>query len=78
MQLKYGCAVFCLGKILLTKIAYYIKIITPLFNKDIDVKPFSASFSQNFVLYVMVAVTVLIGVFPEKLIELCRFIAYNI
>lgn len=68
---------------LLTVIAlyYYLKIILPLFrecDKNLHVKTLSAIYSQKFVLYVTVAVTVLVGVYPEKLIELCRFIAYNI
>ena len=32
----------------------------------------------TFVLVVTVVVTMIIGVYPEKFIELCRFIAYNI
>ena len=37
-----------------------------------------AVYSQKFVLFITVIVTILIGIYPEKLIELCRFIAYNI
>ena len=60
---------------------YYLKIILPLFeecDKNIGVKVLNAMYSQKFVLFITSAVTVLIGVYPEKLIELCRFIAYNI
>ena len=68
---------------LLTVLAlyYYLKIVLPLFkecDKTVVVKLLKASYSQKFVLYITAAVTILIGVFPEKLIELCRFIAYNI
>lgn len=71
---------FLLVLLILTVIAlyYYLKIITPLFNENTSPKVLITSFSQNFVLYVMVIATVLIGIYPEKLIELCRFIAYNI
>ena len=68
---------------LLTVVAlyYYLKIVLPLFkecDKNIGEKILSAAYSQKFVLYIAAAVTVLIGIYPEKLIELCRFIAYNI
>ena len=68
---------------LLTVIAlyYYLKIIRPLFgeyDKNASVNILNAAYSQKFVLYIAAAVTVLIGIYPEKLIELCRFIAYNI
>ena len=38
----------------------------------------NANFSQKFVLVVTAVVTMLVGIYPEKIIELCRFIAYNI
>ena len=68
---------------LLTVLAlfYYLKIILPLFkegDKNLGNRILNASYSQKFVLYITAIATVLIGVFPERLIELCRFIAYNI
>jgi len=68
---------------LLTVVAlyYYLKIILPLFkecDKTYEVKILNAAYSQKFVLYITAIATVLIGIYPEKLIELCRFIAYNI
>ena len=68
---------------LLTVIAlyYYLKIILPLFDecdKNFAVKILKAAYSQKFVLFICTAVTMLIGIYPEKLIEICRFIAYNI
>ena len=43
-----------------------------------DAKILKTVYSQKFVLIITAVVTVLIGVYPEKLVELCRFIAYNI
>ena len=58
---------------------YYLKLILPMFEGvSVDTKILSAAYSQKFVLIITAIVTVLIGVYPEKLIELCRFIAYNI
>jgi NADH:ubiquinone oxidoreductase subunit 2 (subunit N) len=57
---------------------YYLKLIQPIFEKVDKPKLLKVVYSQKFVLIVTTAVTVLIGVYPEKLIELCKFIAYNI
>ena len=74
---------FLLGLLLLTVIAlfYYLKILLPLFDecdKNTIVQKLSANFSQRFVVAVTAVITVIIGICPEILIELCRFIAYNI
>ena len=74
---------FLLGLLLLMVMAlfYYLKILLPLFDekdKNSDVAKLKTNFSQKFVLYASALITVFIGVFPEFLIELCRFIAYNI
>lgn len=71
---------FLLALLILTVVAlfYYLKLIFPLFEnieKRLTLRTF---FSQKFVLIFTVIVTVLIGIYPEKLVELCRFIAYNI
>lgn len=70
---------FLLALLILTVVAlyYYLKIIIPLFS-DGEAKVLKAVYSQKFVLVICTIATVLIGVYPEKLIELCRFIAYNI
>lgn len=63
---------------------YYLKLILPLFEPSDDkdgntgIAVLKAAYSQNFIVYATTAVTVFIGIYPEKLIELCRFIAYNI
>ena len=57
---------------------YYLKLIQPIFEKVDKPNLLKAVYSQKFVLIITTAVTVLIGVYPEKLIELCKFIAYNI
>lgn len=71
---------FLLILLILTVVAlfYYLKLIRPLFEIEERGNVLKTFFSQNFVLYFMVFITVLIGVYPEKIIELCRFIAYNI
>lgn len=60
---------------------YYLKIIIPLFaydDKNLNIKPLKSLFTQNLVLYITTFMTVFLGIFPEKLIELCKIIAYNI
>ena len=74
---------FLLGLLLLTVLAlfYYLKILLPLFDKydkNTDIQNLQPNFSQKFVLAISAVITVLIGIFPEIIIELCRFIAYNI
>ena len=44
----------------------------------IDVSKLNPVFSQKFVLVITAIMTLIIGIYPEKIIELCRFIAYNI
>ena len=72
---------FLLALLLLTVAAlyYYLKILLPLFAKDCSGSTsLTAVFSQKFVLVFTALITVLVGIFPEIFIELCRFIAYNI
>lgn len=74
---------FLLALLLLTVMAlfYYLKIILPLFeecDKNAEVPTLIPNFSQKFVLVATALVTIIIGICPEVLIELCRFIAYNI
>lgn len=60
---------------------YYLKILMPLFekcDKNVEVTLLKPVFSQKFVLVITAIITLLIGIYPEKIIELCRFIAYNI
>ena len=74
---------FLLVLLILTVVAlyYYLKILLPLFakcDKNIDVAKLNPVFSQKFVLVITAIMTLIIGIYPEKIIELCRFIAYNI
>ena len=74
---------FLLGLLLLMVMAlfYYLKVLLPLFNeldKNNNIVKLKTNFSQRFVLYASATITLFIGIFPEFLIELCRFIAYNI
>ena len=74
---------FLLALLILTVVAlfYYLKILLPLFercDKNTEVPVLTPVFSQKFVLVITAAATLIIGIYPEKIIELCRFIAYNI
>ncbi len=74
---------FLLCLLLLTVIAlfYYLKILMPLFHeydKNMLAEEVNINFSQKFVIISSFIITVLLGICPEMLIELCRFIAYNI
>lgn len=74
---------FLLALLILTVVAlyYYLKILIPLFercDKNTEIEKLSPVFSQKFVLVITAIITLLIGIYPEKIIELCRFIAYNI
>ena len=74
---------FLLALLLLTVVAlfYYLKLLLPLFeqcDKNTEVMNLKPAFSQKFVLIITSVITVLIGIFPEILIELCKFIAFNI
>lgn len=74
---------FLIMLLMLTVIAlfYYIKILVPLFSttdKNVATHNLNFIFSQKFVLVFATIITLLIGFLPEKLIELCRYIAYNI
>ena len=74
---------FLIALMLLTVAAffYYLKILVPLFeecDKNTEVPVFKALFSQKFVLISCAIIILIIGICPEKLIELCQFIAYNI
>jgi len=74
---------FLIALLLLTVIAlfYYLKILKPLFeecDKNTETTDLKTNFSQKFVLVSACVITIIIGIYPEILIELCRFIAYNI
>lgn len=71
---------FLLILLILTVVAlfYYLKIIFPIFENNDNSNVLISDFSQKLVLAITAFITVLIGIYPEKLIELCRYIAYNI
>lgn len=60
---------------------YYTNIIKIMFEKNVidenEIIPHKAS-SATVILYVCACLTVLVGVIPAGLIELCKFIAYNL
>ena len=71
---------FLIGLLILTVIAlyYYLKLIKPLFENNNYNNKLSTTFSQKLVLCITTIITILIGIYPEKIIEICRLIAYNI
>ena len=71
---------FLIVLLILTVVAlfYYLKLILPLFESVERGQVLRVLYSQKIVLIITTIATVLIGIYPEKLIELCRFIAYNI
>ena len=74
---------FLLALLILTVVAlfYYLKILLPLFeecDKNTPVTILAPCFSQKFVIVATIAAIISMGIFPEKIIELCRYIAYNI
>jgi len=72
---------FLLALLILMVVAlfYYLKIILPLYEKNIEFcKILNACYSQKFILYITTILTITIGIYPEKIIQLCKFIAYNI
>lgn len=71
---------FLIALLILTVVAvyYYLKLIFPLFENVENNKKLNVMYSQKVVLIITTIVTVLIGIYPEKLIELCRYIAYSI
>ena len=67
--------------LMVVALLYYLKIIIPFFNQSNqmdETKNLDMVFSQKFILFFTATITLLMGVFPEKIIELCRLIAYNI
>ena len=74
--------VFLIALLVLSVMAlfYYIKLISPLFENcdgNANVYKLEAIFSQKFVLIMAAIITIMLGLFPEKIIELCWFITYN-
>lgn len=71
---------FLIFLLILTVIAlyYYLKLITPLLETNIDSPVLKVETSQKIILLTLTLITIIIGIYPEKLIELCRYIAYNI
>ena len=71
---------FLIALLVLTVVAlfYYLKLITPLFEAVDKGLVLKSIYAQKLVLIITTIATILIGIYPEKLIELCRFIAYNI
>ena len=72
---------FLLALLILMVIAlfYYLKLIIPLFEKpNPDVVKLKATYSQVLTLLITTVITILLGIYPERIIEICRFVAYNV
>ena len=72
---------FLIGLLILNIIAvyYYLKILFPMFSDNMaEETELKINFSQRFVLCAAAIITLVIGLYPETLIKLCRLIAYNI
>lgn len=59
---------------------YYTNIIKVMFEKSKDDKRiiYSSTTSQSVVLYLCAIITLIVGICPSKLVDLCKFIAYNL
>lgn len=66
---------------IVVSIYYYLRVVKLMFEKsesvESEVIPHKTS-SAIVILYCCAAVTVFIGIFPSKIIELCQLMAYNI
>lgn len=61
-------------------IYYYTNIIKIMFEKTTSVKEIahSSTISQSIVLYICTTITLIVGICPSALVDLCKFIAYNL
>ena len=61
-------------------IYYYTNIIKIMFEKATSVKEIahSSTISQSIVLYICTTITLIVGICPSALVDLCKFIAYNL
>lgn len=65
---------------IVVSVFYYLRVVKFMFEKsDVpsEVIPYKTS-SAIVILYCCAAVTVFLGIFPSKIIELCQLMAYNI
>lgn len=70
---------FALLILMVLALFYYLKLVIPLFEKNIHgTCKFTLTHSQRFVLAITTGITILLGMFPDEVIELCKFVAYNV
>lgn len=66
---------------IVVSVYYYLRVVKFMFEKSDTVSSEVISHKTSsaiVILYFCAALTVIIGIFPSKIIELCQFIAYNI
>ena len=66
---------------IVVSVYYYLRVVKLMFEKSDTIEskviPHKAS-SAIVILYFCAAITIILGIFPSKIIELCQFMAYNI
>lgn len=66
---------------IVVSVYYYLRVVKLMFDKsdvvESEVIPHKTS-SAIVILYFCAAVTILLGILPSKIIELCQFMAYNV
>lgn len=66
---------------IVVSVFYYLRVVKLMFEKSdkvvSEVIPHKTS-SAIVILYCCATITIILGVFPSKIIELCQFMAYNI
>jgi len=66
---------------IVVSVYYYVRVVKFMFEKsdtvESEVIPHKTS-SAIVILYFCAAITVILGIFPSKIIELCQLMAYNI
>ena len=59
---------------------YYTNLIKIMFEKSNNDKfiVHSSTTSQSVVLYICATITLIVGICPSALVDLCKFVAYNL
>lgn len=70
-----------LAIVMIVAMYYYVRIAKLMFEKDNSAEEKYIIYrteSASVILYVCAVITVLVGIMPDKIIDICRIIAYNI
>ncbi len=66
---------------IVVSVYYYLRVVKFMFEKSDTVESEVIAYKTSsaiVILYCCAAITVVLGIFPSKIIELCQFMAYNI